>query len=44
MDVLILLTAVIAAWAVGLVVAVSLCVTAARSDRASERGRWLSPI
>jgi hypothetical protein len=44
MDVLLLLFAVIALWAVGLIVAVTVSVAAGRADRASERGRWLSPV
>lgn len=44
MDVLLLLLAVIALWAVGLALAVSLSVAAGRADRAAERTRWLSPV
>jgi hypothetical protein len=44
MDVLFLLLAVIALWATGLVLAVTLCVAAGRSDRDNARGRWLSPV
>jgi hypothetical protein len=44
MDVLLLLVAVIALWAAGLALAVTLCVAASRSDRDSARGRWLAPV
>jgi hypothetical protein len=44
MDVLFLLLAVIALWAAGLVLAVSLSVAASRADRSNERGRWLAPV
>lgn len=44
MDVFFLLVAVIALWASGLVLAVTLCVTAARTDRSNESDRWLAPV
>ena len=44
MDLLFILVAVIALWASGIVLAVSLCVTAARTDRSNESGRWLAPV
>lgn len=43
MDLLFVLVAVIALWASGLVLAITLCVTAARTDRSNESGRWLAP-
>lgn len=44
MDVLILLTALIALWALGVFLAVSLCVASGKADRDSARGRWLAPV
>ena len=44
MDALPLLLAVLALWAAGLVLAVTLCLAAGRADRAAARGRWLAPV
>lgn len=39
-----LLTLILALWAAGAVLALSLCISAGKADRDDARGRWLAPV
>lgn len=38
------LICILALWALGALLAVSLCVVSGRADRNDARGRWLAPV